>query len=519
WYGGGLLSADLWPLNNATVPVSPFVTSSQFENSGWGSVIDRYWLTSSGVAIHVDSESRLHVGINDAADQQHLCLHSFHEQARYRHEKPSLNYTVCVGLDLRAVHNVMLDQFMMKPRAMPPFEVVARPVWSTFGSMKNTFDQSALQCFVQEIIDHAYSKSLLIVEDGWQAANGGFGFDPERFEDASGMMQGIKESGFNVSLWVHPYFPISADGFQEIVAHEIAVRDSGGVNPGLTQWWNGPHSSLTSTRPVSGVIDLSANGQDWFRRRLEEFRSNYSVENFFFWGGEATTLPHEAQFSGKVYDPSEYTAMYSQFAEQLGSLNIISSAYHSQAYAGLVRLPTSPSTWEGLRSLIPKVLTLSILGYPFILPDSIGGAGWPIPPSEELYVRWMQLNTFFPVMHFSKFPHDFSPAVVEMARDLIALHANLVAPKISALAAESLLNSAPIIRPLWWRDKSPAAHAVQSEFLIGDDILVAPVLVEAAIVRDIYIPNGNWSDGANVHSGPKWIRNYSVQLNHIPHFL
>jgi hypothetical protein len=94
--------------------------------------------------------------------------------------------------------------------------------------------------------------------------------------------------------------------------------------------------------------------------------------------------------------------------------------------------PLEPK-WSHLRSIIPNVLQLSVIGYPFINPGPVGG----IPPTQmfetpatnstsktgvdlarqlqedlELYVRWWQLNTFLPMIHFVKPPTAFPDSAV-----------------------------------------------------------------------------------------------------------
>lgn len=60
-----------------------------------------------------------------------------------------------------------------------------------------------------------------------------------------------------------------------------------------------------------------------------------------------------------------------------------------------------------------------------------------------------------------------------------------------------------------------------SEFLLGDNIISAPVTKENVRARDIYLPKGDWVDGntGTAHTGPKWIRKYSVPLKTLPYFV
>lgn len=59
------------------------------------------------------------------------------------------------------------------------------------------------------------------------------------------------------------------------------------------------------------------------------------------------------------------------------------------------------------------------------------------------------------------------------------------------------------------------------EFMLGDDIIAAPVVEELATKRDIYLPKGKWQDGNTnlIHVGPKWIMDYSAPLDVLPYFI
>lgn len=57
--------------------------------------------------------------------------------------------------------------------------------------------------------------------------------------------------------------------------------------------------------------------------------------------------------------------------------------------------------------------------------------------------------------------------------------------------------------------------------MLGDDVLVAPVLVQGQTERDIYLPKGEWIDVKSglIHRGPKWIMSYSAPLDVLPYFV
>ena len=183
--------------------------------------------------------------------------------------------------------------------------------------------------------------------------------------------------------------------------------------------------------------------------------------------------------------------------------------------------------------MIPSVLTLSVLGYPFILPDMIGGS----PTIEDImgeskteisdklhqrgvYMRWLQASIFLPGLQFSVGPWNYDEKVVNLTRQLLAMREKYV-PRILELAEESVATGDPIIRPLWWvAPEDPEALVVSDEFLVGDDILVAPIVVDGARKRDIFLPQGRWADklrGGEV-TGPTTLKDYQVALEELAFF-
>jgi len=121
------------------------------------------------------------------------------------------------------------------------------------------------------------------------------------------------------------------------------------------------------------------------------------------------------------------------------------------------------SRWShlnGLSTLVTTLLQMSFAGYPFILPDMIGGNGYGIGdgldestrPDKELYIRWLQANVFMPAMQFSFTPWGYGdPEVTAHALEMSQLHA-AYADDIVALAKDVFFTGEPINRPIWWLD-------------------------------------------------------------------
>jgi alpha-glucosidase (family GH31 glycosyl hydrolase) len=72
------------------------------------------------------------------------------------------------------------------------------------------------------------------------------------------------------------------------------------------------------------------------------------------------------------------------------------------------------STWSienGLKALVTTLLAMNMVGYSFIIPDMVGGNGYIDLPTKELFIRWLEANTFMPTIQFSYVPWDFDQEV------------------------------------------------------------------------------------------------------------
>ena len=79
----------------------------------------------------------------------------------------------------------------------------------------------------------------------------------------------------------------------------------------------------------------------------------------------------------------------------------------------------------------------------------------------------------------------------------------------------------PVNPPIWWVDPTDKiSHSISDEFMLGDTILVAPVIVEGAVSRDVYLPAGKWKDGNSdtVYEGRQTIT-YPAPLDILPYFI
>ena len=170
-------------------------------------------------------------------------------------------------------------------------------------------------------------------------------------------------------------------------------------------------------------------------------------------------------------------------------------------YTGMQRYTTiwtgdNHATWDHLRIVIPQVLSLGLSGQPFSGADIGGFMG---VPSAELFARWMQSAVGVPLFRAHaelgtprREPWTFGPEYTRANRATIRLRYQLI-PAVYTAFDQHARTGSPAVRPLFWGAQSDStALGVNDEYLVGDHLLVAPVVDSGADRRSVYLPVGRW---------------------------
>jgi len=156
-------------------------------------------------------------------------------------------------------------------------------------------------------------------------------------------------------------------------------------------------------------------------------------------------------------------------------------------------------TWAHLRLNLSMVLQLGLSGVPFSGADIGGFGGTPTP---ELFARWMQLGAFFPLFRVHSAwgtprqePWSFGEAVEKITRNTIELRYRLL-PYFYTLLQTATQTGIPVVRPMLLNFQDDEhTHNLDDQFMMGELLLVAPVLTEGAKNRRVYLPKGtDWYD-------------------------
>ncbi len=286
------------------------------------------------------------------------------------------------------------------------------------------------------------------------------------------------------------------------------------TNPATQAFWNGV---------VASALDTGADGF------MEDFGEQV-MPDMVFANGETGLTMHNAY--PIAYHRATRAALdaYAHAHPNRSVFSYVRSSFTGSASYESGNFPGDETTdfgaASGLASLAPDMLNRSV-GGSFGYTTDIGGYFDDLgPTSKELFIRWAEWSVFTPFFRLhddgldgTKMPWDFDADTVAKFNALAALHARFV-PLIDALWQNADRTGAPIVRPLWYAYPNDSSAVAQTqEWLLGSDILVAPVVTSGATSNAAYLPAGCWQDQRTMqrYSGPRTVV-VPAPLGSVPYF-
>ncbi|UFU05460.1 TIM-barrel domain-containing protein [Ruania halotolerans] len=364
--------------------------------------------------------------------------------------------------------------------------------------------------------------------------------------DPKGMIDALHAHDVRVHLWQiplikmrpHPAAQAKADA-RAAIEEGVLVREEapdGTLRPYRNRgWWF----------PLGLMPDLTdERAAQWWTAKRRYLVEEVGIDGFktdggeHAWGSDLVYLDGRHGDEGNNTFATGYAAAYGRLLESCGKAPVTfsragftGSQAHGAFWAG-----DENSTWEAFRWSMLAGLSAAACGIVYWGWDIAGFSG-PIP-EPELYVRAMAASVFVPIMQYhSEFNHHRRPSVdrtpwniaertgdsrvISEVRALVELRERLV-PYLAASARQTVATSRPLMRPLYFDhpgDRNVWEHPVQ--WLLGDDLLVAPVLEPGTQSWPVYLPEGAWVDvwSGQAHDGEATVDADVTRRDRVPVFV
>lgn len=410
WYSGQERFNPQWPLSRHGQAIekvlSPEASPTALINAFLG-VQDSVWVHSQGYILKANDSISTHftpLFFKQNSESAISLISKFDDFYFHELDTLTMKYQICnYENGLRETLKNTIYKSSKNWAVDVQSKAISEPVWSTWAIYKSEVNQTLVAQFSDEIMNNwqdcknEQKCGRFEIDDKWQKAYGDNEFDFEKFPDPKTMVSDLKSSGFDVTLWTIPFVNTDSNRAAELLEQGYYVKNSGATRSSQSKvhWWDCGKIFSGDWR-CGWIIDFSnPDAFEWQTKGLNSLIEKYSIDGFKFDAGEMQYLPRNWSF----YDQSltnarDYNTKYGQFTSQFGSIGEMRSAWKLKStYPGWFRLFDLRSKWnnfDGLRSIIPKCLTFTIAGYPWVLPDMVGGNVGGVDnntglPERELY--------------------------------------------------------------------------------------------------------------------------------------
>ncbi len=375
---------------------------------------------------------------------------------------------------------------------------------------------------LQAIQRYHYPASVMVLEQ-WSDERTFHIWHKDHFPDPAATVKKIKENGLHLILWQIPVIKYEWDGeagpeleqeTREAFEGHYAVRYPDGTPYRITERWF--HNSLLPDFTNPETVKW------WFEKR--RYLLDLGVEGFKTDGGEFLFDKRVRLYDGttgrtahNLY-PLQYEKAYSDFLKDHAVNGVI---FSRAGYAGAQTVPIhwagdQMSEWSELEAQLCAGISAGLSGILFWSFD-IGGFAGPIP-TAELYLRATAFGCFAPIMQWHSEPRNgqFSgglgdeynndrspwniaekwqcPDVLEIGCKFAGIRENLRA-YLWQEAQECVKTGRPMMAHLCIdHPEDPETWKINDEYMLGRELLVAPIVSEGLTGRRVYLPEGQWTD-------------------------
>jgi alpha-glucosidase len=331
-----------------------------------------------------------------------------------------------------------------------------------------------------------------------------FNWNHDKFPNPAATMQRLRQAGMRPITNIKPCLLDDHPRLADAKAKAILVKDGETGAPAVAQFWDGPGFHVDFTNPAA---------IDWWRNGLKTTLLDYGVTSVWNDNNEFEIWDEDAQChgAGRPFDQALARPTQAMLMSKLSSETQSAHAPGERPYAisraggpGIGRYAQTWSgdnftAWKTLRWNLRQGLGMSVSGL-FNIGHDVGGFHGPTP-GPELFCRFVEFCALWPRFVMNSWKDSgivnlpwMYPEMLPAVREAYALRYRLM-PHLYAAMRRGAARHLPPVRPLAMDfPNDPQVFAEQDAFMLGDGLLVAPVLDEGATTRTVYLPRhaGGW---------------------------
>lgn len=453
-----------------------------------------FHLSSAGYGVLVDHPGRVSYEIGSEAVSR----------TQFSVEGQRLRYYLVAGPDPKDVLR-RYTALTGRPARVPDWSL---GLWLS-TSFTTSYDEATVTSFVDGMAERGLPLSVFHFDCFWmrQFHWCDFVWDPATFPDPEGMLARLHERGLKVCVWINPYIAQRSHLFDEARALGYLVRRADGS---VWQWdlWQAGMALVDFTNPAAlawyqdklrALLDM---GVDAFKT---DFGERIPTEVVWHDGADPERMHN---YYAHLYNK----AVFDLLEAERGAGEAV--LFARSATVGGQQFPVHwggdcESTFAAMAESLRGGLSLSLSGFGYWSHDIGGFEG---TPDAAVFKRWTAfgLLSSHSRLHGSssyRVPWAFDDEAVDVTRTFTELKLSLM-PYLRGAVEQAHTGGVPLMRPmvLEFPDDRTAA-VVDSQYLLGDALLVAPVFTADGTV-DVYVPEGTWTsllDGSTL-VGPRWFR-------------
>ena len=312
-----------------------------------------------------------------------------------------------------------------------------------------------------------------------------------------------KEQGIHFLGYINPFLAIEKEIYKEASEKGYCVKNEEG----------GDYLVTITTFPAAMIDFTNPAAYDWYKDLIKKNMIDLGLSGWMADFGEYLPID-SVLYSGE--DPELIHNQWPAIWARMNREAIVESGKEGEIFfftrAGHTgTIDASPMMWtgdqhvdwsvdDGLVSVIPATLSLAMSGYGITHSDAGGYTTYSklLSRSAELLMRWMEMDVFSPLLRTHEGNQPVNDVQFYDSDELLAhtakcsrMHAALK-PYLMRLTAETQAHGTPVMRPLFYHYNEDRAYTEKTEYLLGADMLVAPIYREKAKFRAVYLPNDTW---------------------------